>query len=632
MASENFYPPRTEQTGSSSTASKPGLTVRHVVLGILLVLFLIVLFFGVRLGIPAWRAIQSLQQLQELVEADSGLAAIPKVRAAANDLADSVTDLEAGIRPLAPALAALRGVPSYGATIAAAPELLVAGRELTALGVEGLDLLAPLARLQPEAEILPALLSLTKNQDQRFQTMAEHSRVAIAALADVPIADLHPALSGRLTTVQPILALLPSVLQTAPGLSMLLGMEEPRSILVLVQNNHELRPTGGFISAVGRVTLDGGRITNLEFTDSYAIFNPRTQYPPPPPAMRKHMGIELLVFRDANWSPDLLTTAQLVRTLYSEDTGQTFDDLVTVDLNAVPLLFDALGPLTIPGATGPVTGANVLEVIKKLWGQPPNSEETINSGNLGEWWLNRKDFIPLLAQAAVDRVQSGSVNVLALLQAGVTALNQRDIQASVSEPHVADVLAQLGWDGALRPDPAADYLALVDTNMGYNKANAVVEPSLSYTVTWPAQGTEPASAEVTIRYTHPAPVINEPCDPTPRYGTSYDEMIDRCYFDYVRLYTPSGSELLDATGVDADSLTSQRGEKGTQVFAGYFVLAPGAEHQVTFRYTLPATIQHDSYQLVIQRQSGTQALPVNLNIAGATLSTTVKDGFLRWSP
>src|SRR5690606_22520184 len=51
--------------------------------------------------------------------------------------------------------------------------------------------------------------------------------------------------------------------QLAPLLPDLLGLTEPQTYLLLLQNNHELRATGGFITAVGRVTLDKGRIAEL---------------------------------------------------------------------------------------------------------------------------------------------------------------------------------------------------------------------------------------------------------------------------------------------------------------------------------------------------------------------------------
>ncbi len=62
----------------------------------------------------------------------------------------------------------------------------------------------------------------------------------------------------------------------------------------------------------------------------------------------------------------------------------------------------------------------------------------------------------------------------------------------------------------------------------------------------------------------------------PRYGDNYDDMTRRCYFNYVRLYVPAGSELVSAEGVDPASVSAGPGENGTQALVGYFEMLPGA--------------------------------------------------------
>ncbi|MDQ3250315.1 MAG: DUF4012 domain-containing protein, partial [Chloroflexota bacterium] len=135
--------------------------------------------------------------------------------------------------------------------------------------------------------------------------------------------------STRSTALAPsLLPLFDSGLRLGPALPSLLGLHEPKTYLILVQNNHELRATGGFISALGTLTLDKGRVAALDFTDSYNLYRDDAQYPLPPAPMQRYMGIPLLLLRDANWSPDLPTTAKLIRALYAQDTGVMIDGLV----------------------------------------------------------------------------------------------------------------------------------------------------------------------------------------------------------------------------------------------------------------------------------------------------------------
>lgn len=420
-------------------------------------------------------------------------------------------------------------------------------------------------------------------------------------------------------------------IQLGPLLPKLIGLNGSATYLILVQNNDELRATGGFISAFGLLTLENARITELEFVDSYRLFNADLPYPPAPPPMQRYMDIPLLTLRDANWSPDLPTSAQLLQTLYRRETGRLVDGIVTLDLRAVELLVGALEPLEIEDAGEPITGATVIEQIKQLYTVPPSLDADIETAGLGAWWGARKEFIPLLARSARERVESGNVDFFKLLAAVQTATSERAIQLWLDDPAAQAQLVELGWDGGLHPANGADFLALVDTNMGYNKVDAVVERALDYTVTWPDGAGQPAQATVTITYTHPLSVTDEVCEATPRYGAAYEDMVERCYFNFVRLYTPGGSQLVEMAGVEPDSVKSQRGEARTQLFSGYFTMQPGETHTVTLTYTLPAQLTQTGYQLVVQRQSGTRPLPLTLTVAGEQWSTELVEGRLVWS-
>ena len=149
-------------------------------------------------------------------------------------------------------------------------------------------------------------------------------------------------------------------------------------------------------------------------------------------------------------------------------------------------------------------------------------------------------------------------------------------------------------------------------------------------MTWPVAGAAP-EATVTIDYRHPLTVTEHACDLTPRYGADYDDLVERCFFNYVRLYVPSGSVLLDTSGFQADSVRTTRGEKGTQVFGGYFVMLPGEHLRVQFRYQLPATLAPERYQLLVQRQSGSGPLPITLNMNDRYSSLSLEANIFYWS-
>jgi hypothetical protein len=101
-------------------------------------------------------------------------------------------------------------------------------------------------------------------------------------------------------------------------------------------------------------------------------------------------------------------------------------------------------------------------------------------------------------------------------------------------------------------------------------------------------------------------------------------LVQRCYFNYLRVYVPEGARLLAAEGLDPASITTLPGENGTSILAGTMTLPPGQAGLVRLRYELPAgTIEPDRYQLRLLKQPGTPGWPVTIALQDATGS---------WSP
>ena len=396
-----------------------------------------------------------------------------------------------------------------------------------------------------------------------------------------------------------------------------MGADGPRTYLILAQNNHELRGTGGFISGAGFVRLDGGRIVDLKLSDAYSVDDLTQPHPAPPRALTEQMGTQLLTLRDSNWSPDFPESGEVARALFAQDRGIATDGVIALDLEAVRLLVAALEPLQVPGVDQPVTSANLLDWMKRSWAAPHTTTGTVEEAATSDWWVKRKDFMGELMTVALAKLQDGGdLNTSALAQAVVAMLDGRHLQVAVDDPALAKILAEQGWDGSLRPPAESDFLAVVDSNVGFNKANAAVTEAIAYRVAPANDGLE---ATLTLTYTHTAPAGAEPiCDRAARYGDSYDALINRCYWDYLRVYAPGGSELLEADGLNQPA--AEQGEHGTTVFTGSFSLRPGDQHVVTLRYRLPEDIPSSPYRLFVRKQAGTLAPPL-----------TVEAGKCRWA-
>jgi len=533
-----------------------------------------------------------------------------------------------GLARIAPAL---RWLPTVGPLLGDAPALLDMGDGLTEAGVVLWDAFAPaLQDLQSgEGDLLESFaVALEQAQPHLGEARAAVQR-AQEARAQLTAESLPERLQeplGKLDAVLPWLDDGLALVQVAPDL---LGMHGPRTYLLLALNEDELRPGGGFITGVGEVRLQAGRIVTMTFRDSYAADDFSLPYPDPPEPLRRFLGLDQWVFRDSNWSPDFPTAARQAIELYRPGYPVSIAGVIAFDQQAARRLVGALGPLTVAGAEEPVTGESLIAAIHQAWAP--------EGGKLDqEWWEQRKSFMGLLAEAAVARVESGKVEWGPLAETLLNLLEEKQLQVYMAEPAVEECLSERGWDGGLRP-VQGDFLFPVEANLGYNKASARIRRTLSYIVdlTQPlarSPRTQPlARAELTLVYTHTS-AVDYPCKPEVRYDPVYVQMMDRCYWAYLRLYLPEGARLVEASRHPIPAAAMWDGQPWTgfpveeaperdhTVLAQAFLLPSGSQVALHFVYELPAGVLQEEpggvfhYHLDVQKQAGLDAVPVDISL------------------
>jgi len=527
-------------------------------------------------------------------------------------------------------------VPGVGGDLKAAPSLLEAASLMTEAGKEAIGLArALLSSLSDPSSAAGVgerfLLALEANEAQVASVQDKLAR-ALKEYRQVDKDALSPRLARQVKRLDRYIPLLELALEGSSLVPELLGASEARSYLLLAQNNHELRATGGFISGVGLVEVERGRITHLEFKDSYAVDDLSKPHPAPPAPLTRYMSAGLLVLRDANWSPDFPTSAQVIESLYQLDQGIEVDGVIAADLTALELLVGAIGPIRVKEYDEWVDGKDVLEKIKTYWAPPPGQRPT------RKWWYHRKDFIGALLKAIMAKVEGDikGPQLIKLMQAAKKALDEKHLLIYLNDQRAAEALNRLGWDGSLSPTEG-DYLLVVDTNMGFNKVNPKIQVSIDYTVTLREDGR--AQARLEVLYRHTAQIRLEECVHEARYGRTYDDLMQRCYWNYVRVYMPAGSELQEAVGsFEPDTPESYQGEGDREVWAAFFILAPGEEKGFTLTYELPFNVREAGrYSLVVQKQPGTLAVPLRVclrlppgwePLSVQPLPTSSKDGEL----
>jgi len=637
-----------EEAGADRANRRAGRLLR---LGLLLGLLVLLAWAGLK----AWRvagAARSLLGVQAKAEAllAGGLAGLDADAAEALVLdarADIVTlrDELGFLRPVAPYLG---WVPRLGPSLVAAPHLLDmadAGSEAGALAVTGLKPLLPLVQspafgMAQLGEALPVIANAAPQLEAAGLALDRYAAARAALAAAVNEEELPWRVRQLLQLSDEWLPLGRDGLRLLPHAPALLGADGPRRYLIMAQNEDEIRPTGGFLTGAGVLVIEDGQIADLQFGDTYWINDwAEKPYDFPPQPYYDYMGLEMLLFRDANYWPDFPTSAQKAMDLYAY--GQNtppFDGAIAIDQEFLRLLVDATGPVPVPDSDQTINADNLLQTLRQA--------RDIQEGQaVWEWVRDRKSFLGGFAAAIMTKLETdfGSVDPVRLARNMTGAIETRHLAVYMRDPDLAAALAANGWDGRLPQSPSGDFLMAVDTNMGYNKVNLYVERALGYTVTLGAQ----PEAALLVYYRHTGPDNGEPCrqGATEEFeqASAYLALADKCYWNFLRVYAPGGSELLDSSRhvVPGETLFSGRAWDGTAqtmreqagltTFANFLLIPRAGEATARFRYRLPAAVVEPAgdgarYRLTVFKQPGLRPEPLRLTVTlpdGATfLSAT----------
>src|SRR3989344_5217364 len=144
-----------------------------------------------------------------------------------------------------------------------------------------------------------------------------------------------------------------------------LGTPDKKTYLLIFQNDKELRPTGGFMTAYAFLTLDKGRVSSSISDDIYRLDEKlldvcRNKICPltPPEPLVKYLpeanGKPRTAWsmRDSNLSPDIPTSLKDFEKMYNMlGDGQSFDGIILIDTNVVEELIKITGPIDVLGTT-----------------------------------------------------------------------------------------------------------------------------------------------------------------------------------------------------------------------------------------------------------------------------------------
>ena len=398
---------------------------------------------------------------------------------------------------------------------------------------------------------------------------------------------------------QPLLQVLPK----------LLGEPDPKRYIVIFQNDKELRPTGGFMTAYANFRIEHGKMLVEKSDDIYELDGQITQKKPAPEEILTfHKGVYQFNIRDSNLSPDFYRSMLQFIDLYPNKFD--FDGIIAVDTHVLVEAMKILGEFNIAGrkfsaendsrcdcprviyeledyATRPVAyvrgarkdvlGALLLEIMKKALGVSPSKYW----GQLFQMALSEINQKHIMAYMTDEGAQKGieSLNMGGRIADGVTILGYKDGQ---------------NWD----------YVHINDANMAGAKSNLFVQHFVKQEYNIESDGS--IVKTITVDYKNPA----APSDCNLESGGL---CLNGLLRDWIRVYVPKGSTLLENKGSESpkDGSAAEFATKedlSKTVFEGFVTVRPLGTAQIILKYKLPFKKNDVKGKLsaLYQKQGGTE--------------------------
>lgn len=381
------------------------------------------------------------------------------------------------------------------------------------------------------------------------------------------------------------------------------GAEERRKYLVIFQNDNELRPTGGFMTAYAVVFVENGKVTPEKSDDIYELDQKFRNKPAIPEELGRFLITERSWnLRDMNIDPNFKHSMQTFYEHYQNVPGEPddIDGIIAVDTVFLEKVVEVLGPIDVPGYG--VFSAEKLErcdcpqiiyALSEIIDRPtPYIRE------------DRKGILAPMMQSIIQKTYATERSKWPLLAELLwQGIEGRHVQMYFMNEEDQSAAELIGAAGIIPNIPeVGDYLTVIDANLAGAKSNLFIETSGDIEVLGIENGRVKKQVELTYRNTHPASNCNLEAG---------ELCLNGMLNDWTRWYVPKGAEVDEVLGLEEDYKIDTSHE-GYDIIEGIFRVAPLGQTKVRITYSTPYTAEEGEYHLHMQKQGGTDDIPFEI--------------------
>jgi len=400
-----------------------------------------------------------------------------------------------------------------------------------------------------------------------------------------------------ITSARPLIKILPQIV----------GEPNEKKYLMLFQNDKELRPTGGFITAYAVFRLDSGVVHVDTSSDIYSLDATIGNKPVAPSPILKYLpNVPVLNLRDDNLSPDFKVSMDDFYKMYQTAGGYVkTDGIIAIDTHALVSAMDILGDMTVDGTTFTTKTdprcdcPQVIYELEVLADQPVQGIKADRKGIIGD-----------LMYAIMSKAFSSSPKLYwgPLFQTMINEINEKHVLFYMNDNQAQTAFEGLNAAGRVMQF-TGDYFNINEANFGGAKSNMFVSEAVTQDYGVASDGT--VTKTVTVDYKNPY----APSDCNLARGNLCLNAVLR---DWFRIYVPKGSQLISSEGSEV-KMTSYE-DLGKTVFEGFLTVRPQGVAKLTVSYKLPFKLANSStLPLLVQKQSGTDSPSYTITTSGRTL-------------
>lgn len=433
---------------------------------------------------------------------------------------------------------------------------------------------------------------------------AEQINRAKEHLDNVNPAVLTPTFREKLVTAKEKVRQISEVLEKAqkhiPAFLNLLGDRYPHRYLILLQNDTESRPTGGFIGSYIIMDINDGNITKMDFKDVYELDGQLQEYIEPPPDIARVSTNWRM--RDSNYSPDFSISAEKAAWFLQKQKGPSVDTVIAINQSYISELLKLTGPIQLSGLHSSLNSGNFQIILSYI------IESKLSGASDPKQIL--RELIPAFKEQILTKASLEDV-----FQSLAKAVTNKKIMFYSRDEKIQNTFSDFGMTGeVIKQEPGYDYLNVIATSIGGNKSDRYIEQKIRHYTFINKDGTLKNEIIVSRKHTWTQKDFEEWRNILRPFGfTSLPDHIADILGrgnnkTFIKIYVPRDSEIIFSEGVDTKDIDVLYDEETDKTYFMYETeVRPGTEKSVAISYILPFSMKFypaDSYKIFIQSQPG----------------------------